>query len=235
GGLLVPADNNLIIVDTTNPGVTAYGSPPVITLSPSTASSANVIPWKIGTTVPEGLIHVTLDGSTPTAQSPTFANLGAFSSLRTTTVKAVGIHAGLTGPVTTATFTVGDSNSNQLPDWWEQQYGSQRANPVSVLDPTADDDGDLRNNLAEFLAGTNPNQSDAVVTPLQANSGGSITISWTSEQGRFYSVQTSLDLKTWDPVSVATLQPGSGAVMSWQDTAAGSQTKKFYRVVIVTP
>nr|WP_075089965.1 hypothetical protein [Verrucomicrobium spinosum] len=94
-----------------------------------------------------------------------------FSSLRTTTVKAVGIHAGLTGPVTTATFTVGDSNSNQLPDWWEQQYGSLRATPVSVLDPTVDDDGDARNNLTEFLAGTNPNQSDAVVTPLQANTG----------------------------------------------------------------
>ncbi|WP_075089966.1 hypothetical protein [Verrucomicrobium spinosum] len=54
GGLLVPADNNLILVDTTNPGVTAYGSPPVITLSPATASSGSSIPWKIGTTVPEG-------------------------------------------------------------------------------------------------------------------------------------------------------------------------------------
>lgn len=235
GGLLVPADNNLIIVDTTNPGVTAYGSPPVITLSPSTASSASIIPWKIGTTVPEGLIHFTLDGSTPTAQSPTFANLGAFSSLRTTTVKAVGIHAGLTGPVTTATFTVGDSNNNQLPDWWEQQYGGLRANPVSVLDPAADDDGDLRNNLAEFLAGTNPNQSDAVVTPLQAGTGGSLTISWPSEQGRFYSVQTSTDLKTWDAVAAVTMQPGTGSSMSWQDTAAGSGPRKFYRVVIITP
>ncbi|WP_009965545.1 S8 family serine peptidase [Verrucomicrobium spinosum] len=235
GGLLVPADNNLILVDTTNPGVTAYGSPPVITLSPATASSGSSIPWKIGTTVPEGLIHFTLDGSTPTSQSPTLANLGVFSSLRTTTVKAVGIHAGLTGPVTTATFTVGDSNSNQLPDWWEQQYGSLRATPVSVLDPTVDDDGDARNNLTEFLAGTNPNQSDAVVTPLQANTGGSITLSWPSEQGRFYSVQTSLDLKTWDPVSVATMQPGSGAVMSWQDTTAGDGPRKFYRVVITTP
>lgn len=45
-----------------------------------------------------------------------------------------------------------DSDGNGLPDWWETKYG--------LTDPYGDPDGDGRNNLAEFRAGSNPRQDD---------------------------------------------------------------------------
>lgn len=48
----------------------------------------------------------------------------------------------------------GDGNGNGLPDDWEQRHFNQTA-----VDPAADLDGDGFTNLAEFEAGTDPNQA----------------------------------------------------------------------------
>jgi len=51
-----------------------------------------------------------------------------------------------------------DTDEDGLPDWWEEQYGFD-INDAS--DATADPDGDGMNNLAEFEAGTHPNDTTA--------------------------------------------------------------------------
>lgn len=53
-------------------------------------------------------------------------------------------------------FSQPDSDGDGLPDSWELQYfGSS-----SGADPNGDPDGDARNNLQEYLAGTNPLRAD---------------------------------------------------------------------------
>ena len=52
-----------------------------------------------------------------------------------------------------------DVDNDSLPDYWELQYGGS----ITGMDPYDDVDGDGYDNLAEFLAGSNP--SDAVSYP----------------------------------------------------------------------
>lgn len=53
-------------------------------------------------------------------------------------------------------FTELDSDGDGIPDRWESQYFGN----ATSADPNADPDGDGRNNLQEFVAGTNPLVAD---------------------------------------------------------------------------
>ena len=56
------------------------------------------------------------------------------------------------GKLVRVDFTQPDTDGDGLPDSWEQQY----FNDPTIADPNDDPDMDGRNNLAEYLAGTNP-------------------------------------------------------------------------------
>ncbi|HEX5223180.1 MAG TPA: S8 family serine peptidase [Verrucomicrobiae bacterium] len=77
-----------------------------------------------------------------------------------------------------------DSNTNHLPDWWEQQYFGQLIGPNVVAD--ADQDG--ANNLAEWLAGTNPTNAASALrlTAVPGVDGNSVQLQWPSAPNRFY-------------------------------------------------
>ncbi|MBF0452988.1 MAG: type I secretion C-terminal target domain-containing protein [Candidatus Magnetomorum sp.] len=56
---------------------------------------------------------------------------------------------------------VADTDNDQLPDFWEDQYGLDKNNP---LDSEIDTDNDGWTNLTEFLYATNPKQSNVIPT-----------------------------------------------------------------------
>lgn len=78
-----------------------------------------------------------------------------------------------------------DTNGNQLPDAWEADYG--------ISDPNGDADGDGRNNMEEFIAGTNPtNAASALKIANEVRTAnGHTTITWPSIGGVRYRVQYS--------------------------------------------
>jgi len=77
-----------------------------------------------------------------------------------------------------------DSNVNNLPDWWEQQFFGQ----LIGTNFTADPDQDGANNLAEWLAGTNPTNTTSALrlTAIRVAGNGSVQLQWPSAPGRFY-------------------------------------------------
>jgi subtilisin family serine protease len=76
-----------------------------------------------------------------------------------------------------------DSNTNSLPDWWEQQFFGQLIGTNVVADP----DQDGANTLAEWLAGTNPtNAASSLRLTATRGAANTVQFQWPSTAGRFY-------------------------------------------------
>ncbi len=126
-----------------------------------------------------------------------------------------------------------DVNGNGLDDHWEARHGTSAANP------TADPDGDGRNNLLEFLDGTDPLVNDARPTGLLApqRAGGTTQLSFDTAEGRLYRLQYSDNLATWQPASPWIL--GMRERHTVTDAGTGltppSSARRFYRLQIKAP
>ncbi|MEI8290012.1 MAG: hypothetical protein WCH99_11115 [Verrucomicrobiota bacterium] len=86
-----------------------------------------------------------------------------------------------------------DANTNGIPDWWEQKYFSQ------LVDLNADPDHDGFSNYAEYIADTDPTDSNSNLrlTKIQPVSGG-IAILW---QGGILSTQYLQQRVSLNPTS----------------------------------
>jgi subtilisin family serine protease len=68
-----------------------------------------------------------------------------------------------------------DTDSNGLPDWWEQMYFGQ----LTGINPLSDPDHDGANNLQEFLADTNPtNAASRLVLKSVTRMSSGFSVSW---------------------------------------------------------
>ncbi len=77
---------------------------------------------------------------------------------------------------------------------WQIQYFGSTNNPAAAAN--ADPDGDGQNNLAEFLAGTNPTNSASglQITSVTTQNGSDMLITWTTAGGRTNVVQATAGL-----------------------------------------
>lgn len=122
-----------------------------------------------------------------------------------------------------------DTDGDLMDDNWEATYfGNLSRNG------TGDFDSDGMSDLAEFLAGTLPNNATSLLqlTSNTAPSGNSVTIQWQSVAGKAYRVQykDDLNLVSWSDLSGDVTASGTTA-MKTDTTATGA--KRFYRVVLV--
>jgi hypothetical protein len=106
---------------------------------------------------------------------------------------------------------------------------SPASHTVTLLDGTADDDGDGQSNADEHTAGTNPLSANSrfEVASTTVEPDGDVTITWNPAAGKTYAIQTKTDLTapTWTTAATG-LSSGS-----YTDPNP-SGDKKFYRVVV---
>ena len=118
-----------------------------------------------------------------------------------------------------------DLDGNGLPDLWERLYFGRTG-----IDPFADPDGDGINNLAEYKAGTNPNdfQSQFRFIRITPQAQG-VLVEWSSVTNRFYSILRSPNLLTGFQI-LSSNRPATPPVNSHLDTTAAPPGPYFYRL-----
>lgn len=137
------------------------------------------------------------------------------------------------GAATTADFNItipsGDSDGDGLPDDWESAHGLTVGTDDSALD--ADSDG--QSNLAEYLAGTDPQSSASVfaITSVGAPEAGFVTVTWPGIACRTYQLWSSPDLSNWTAVNAPVSCTTNGPINATAPTE-GSSTR-FFKVAVV--
>ncbi len=125
-------------------------------------------------------------------------------------------------------WTLGDTDGNGLPDWWELKYFGV----LTGTDPQADPDHDGASNLFEYLTGTNPTNAVSCFHITRLTPGAPNKIFVYCTPGYFYTLQQANDLVSgWTVVSNQTrISPAAEGVLEMDDLFGG--TSGFYRVLL---
>ena len=124
-----------------------------------------------------------------------------------------------------------------MPDSWEDTNGLDKDDST---DGALDDDGDGQKNLAEFLAGTNPQSaaSRLAITAFTRNTG-TVALSWLSVPGKSYIIQACDDLTDWQThessPGVPLVIPASAGAETSQEIpvpSPGTDPKRFFRIAV---
>jgi PKD repeat protein len=131
--------------------------------------------------------------------------------------------------VATSVDTVGDG----APDWWRAQYfGGNGTTTNTDSSASADFDQDGLNNLAEYLADTNPtNAASRLAITGFAIVTNQIRLIWTGGSSVWQTVEyraSLMDTNGWKAVYTNT--PPTAVTNTLFDTGAGTATSRFYRI-----
>jgi hypothetical protein len=130
-----------------------------------------------------------------------------------------------------------EASAETLSLWWQQwqlnYFGCTNCPQAAA---TADPDGDGQNNLAEFLAGTNPTNSVSAfrITAI-AQEGDDVRVTWATAGGRTNVLQATRSLLgVYFNISPNIVIAGVGDVVTnhVDKGAATSATCRFYRVAV---
>ncbi len=128
-----------------------------------------------------------------------------------------------------------DSNTNGLPDWWKLRYSGS----IHGLSATADPDGDGMNNLAEWIARTDPTNAASFfrIAGLIV-SNGMASLSFAGWTDRLYRVEARASLSNsalWLTASTNDFA-GNGGITAWTDTnLTATITTRVYRLKAILP
>ncbi len=125
-----------------------------------------------------------------------------------------------------------DTDGDGLSDDWEERYGLDPADPV---DATQDPDGDLLDNLGEFLAGTHPQDATSTLRVRLAKiDAGSLLIAVSAVIGRYYQLETRdpLSPEPWTPLATTA---ATGDIVEFQQPMPTPSHARWFRVRVEQP
>jgi hypothetical protein len=134
----------------------------------------------------------------------------------------------------TVTIARPDSDSDSIPDTWENlRFGN-----LTTANATTDSDGDGASDAAEYYADTNPLDANSKlrITAHNYPSPSTANITFTSVPTRLYRIEHDLDLVgAWTNSSLGNITPSVGATTTGNLTGLATEPRRFYRAVAVLP
>jgi hypothetical protein len=128
-----------------------------------------------------------------------------------------------------------DTDGDGITDAWEREkFGS-----LMVANAMSDRDGDGFKDISEYLADTNPNDSNSFLSITSytiATSGSPLSLTWSSQPTRQYHVQkrTLVDSGSWFDGGLGLISPDAGPTTTRGFTDSVS-SQRFFRVEAVKP
>jgi hypothetical protein len=138
--------------------------------------------------------------------------------------------------VDTSAPVVVDTDEDGMPDDWET---ANNLDPDDDADAALDADGDGQSNIAEFLAGTNPQSSASrLAIAAMTRGAGGVTLTWSSVPGKSYRIQACGDLASWQtyessPGVTLVIPASAGSQTTQEITTPALDPKRFFRVAVV--
>jgi hypothetical protein len=136
---------------------------------------------------------------------------------------------GLRSPISPSASgkTWSGGNYNGIPiEWLETYYGSNSSNwPANVNALLAPGGLSLYD---VFLSGGNPLAPGTWLKQTWVKTSGGLYLSWNTQPGMTYQVQTSTNLTTWSNLGAARFAAGSS-----DSIFTGGSTADYYRVVLL--
>ena len=125
-----------------------------------------------------------------------------------------------------------DGDGDGMPDFWENLYS---LNPYDPTDADADADGDGSTNLAEYLAGTDPQAASSslrlTASVIEESGGKSVVLRFLAAAGRSYTIEAcdTSDAYAWRKLTDIPAQAESREVVVKDDAGSGTSAR-FYRL-----
>jgi hypothetical protein len=127
-----------------------------------------------------------------------------------------------------------DSDTDGLPDWWEWDCGKN----WTSSSPDADNDGDGMTNIAEYVAGTDPNNAASLLeltggVSWSAGASKGFVVRWQSVAGKVYGIGRSTNLVAGAGfTNIVSGLSGLLGETSYTDTTAAASVPYFYRIEV---
>jgi polygalacturonase len=190
------ASFDCVVSGTCSPPATSGGATLTVNASPATFNVTGGGSYCAAS----GGVTVGLDGSESSADYQLELNnnstgapvAGTGSPISFTNLTAVGMYTVIASNVTTGCTAAMNGSASVTPGdpfaCWQLQYFGCTNCPQAAA--TADPDGDGQNNMAEFLAGTDPTNSASVLSIISVvESGADVRIAWKTAGGHTNIVQ----------------------------------------------
>ena len=124
-----------------------------------------------------------------------------------------------------------DSDGDGLPDSYELANGLDRDNPN---DAGEDPDGDRTTNWQEYLAGTNPQNSNSVFRIMRFNRfSNELILSFLAGTGKMYTIERGTHLPTVAWETMTNIGSGTNTTVTVTNSAGTTTSNGFYRVRVV--
>ncbi len=122
-----------------------------------------------------------------------------------------------------------DVDNDSIDDLWEVEHGMSFADPN---DATNNPDGDAFDNLAEYIADTDPTNSASLFELESITVSSPVVLSWDGSTARVYNVDYRTNLLAGNWQSLVTGVPGSNVMGVVHDTNVPAA---FYRIGVSLP